>query len=75
MPKPDAARHNPDPDHLRKLVDATGLSQVKAAERIGVSDRTMRAWLAGDQTFPYTAQYALEALAGKASATRRRARR
>ena len=69
VPKPDAAKYNPDPEHLRRLVDATGLSQVKAAERIGVSQRTMRAWLAGDQTFPYTAQFALEALATSKAGT------
>jgi DNA transposition AAA+ family ATPase len=61
--KPNAENFNPNPKYLRKLVEASGLSQVRAAKRIGVSDRTMRAWLAGDQDFPYTAQYALEQLA------------
>ncbi len=64
MQKPNAADHNPDPAYMRSLVEASGLSQVKAAQQIGVTDRTMRAWLAGDQSFPYTAQYAMEQLAG-----------
>ena len=59
---PDSGKYNPDPTYLRQLLTASGLSRVEAAERIGVSPRTMRAWLAGDEAFPYAAQYALERL-------------
>ncbi len=63
MALPNAEDHNPDPDYMRSLVEASGLSQRKAAAQIGVGERTMRAWLAGDQSFPYAAQYAMEQLA------------
>jgi len=47
--KPNAASHNPDPAYLRGLLDAAGLSQRKAAELLGISDRVMRYYLS-DQT-------------------------
>jgi predicted transcriptional regulator len=65
--KPNAARHDPRPEYLRALVDKTGLSQRAAAERIGISARLMRYYLALDageaRTAPYPVQFALEALA------------
>jgi hypothetical protein len=64
--KPDAANHNPDPDYLRGLIDRAKLSQREAAERVGVSDRMMRYYLAyGDENrpCPYAVQYLLERLA------------
>lgn len=66
--KPNAASHNPDPAYLRGLLDAAGLSQRKAAEVLGISDRVMRYYLS-DQTSdkyrpaPYPVQFALECLA------------
>ena len=65
--KPDASKHDPRPEYLRALVDRTGLSQRATAERIGISDRLLRYYLApeisGDRRVaPYPVQYALEQL-------------
>lgn len=64
--KPNAAKHNPDPDYLRELLERTGLSQREAARRIGVSERTMRYYLSTDpeawKPAPYPVQYAIESL-------------
>jgi transposase len=70
MNQPDASQHNPAPEYLRALVERSGLSQRAAAQRIGVSERVMRYYLAAEgsdgwRAAPYTVQYALEALAGK----------
>ena len=55
--QPDAARyHDPDPAYLRSLIAAAGLSQREAARRIGIPERSMRAFLARR-----TASSALEA--------------
>lgn len=67
MPKPDAKQHNPAPTYLRSLVERSGLSQRKAAECIGITDRVMRYYLSDEssETFrpaPYTVQFALECL-------------
>lgn len=59
---PDASRHDPRPDYLRALVAASGLSQRAAAQRIGISERVMRYYLAGDRPAPYPVQYAMESL-------------
>lgn len=66
--KPDARKHDPSPDYLRALLETAGLSQRQAAERIGISDRLMRYYLADESSessrvAPYTVQYALEMLA------------
>lgn len=66
--KPNASHHNPDPRYLRGLLDQAGISQRKAAELIGISDRAMRYYLSDEdhQTYraaPYTVQFALECLA------------
>lgn len=65
--KPDASLHNPDPAYLRGLLDQAGLSQRAAAERIGISERMMRYYLApagaDHRPAPYTVQFALESLA------------
>jgi transcriptional regulator with XRE-family HTH domain len=65
--KPDAALHKPDAAYLRSLVKACGITQAKAAEAIGISERTMRNYLSQDPaTFrpaPYSVQYTLEQLA------------
>ena len=69
--KPDADNHDPTPAYLRSLIEAAGLSQRQAAQRIGISERQMRYYLAEPgQTArsaeaPYPVQYALEALAGR----------
>lgn len=73
---PDVRHHRPDPVYLLGLLDKAGLSQSEAARRLGISDRTMRRYLAlperrddsGDTVAervicPYTVQFALEMLA------------
>lgn len=60
---PDAAKHDPRPEHIRALIDRSGLSQRKAAARIGISERVMRYYCAGERDAPYPVQYALESLA------------
>jgi len=60
--KPDPSTLTSDPAYLRGLLAQAGLSQRAAARAIGVNERTMRDWLAGKYQWPYTAQYALEAL-------------
>lgn len=66
--KPDSSRHNPDPRYLRGLLEQAGISQRKAAELLGITDRAMRYYLSDEvsATFrpaPYPVQYALECLA------------
>lgn len=70
--KPDRSLHNPDPRYLRGLLERAGLSQRKAAELIGITDRAMRYYLSdvgsnGYRAAPYTVQFALECLAAKRS--------
>lgn len=60
---PDASRHWPRPEYLRALLERAGLSQREAARRIGISERVMRYYLAGEREAPYPVQYALEGLA------------
>lgn len=74
---PDPVHHRPDPDYLRFLLQSAGLTQQAAADRIGVSGRIMRQYLADRHALtavsaPYPVQFALEALARDAQ---RRARR
>jgi transcriptional regulator with XRE-family HTH domain len=66
--KPDASRHDPRPEYLRALVEQAGLTQRAAAQRIGVSERLLRYYLASDgaaeqRVAPYPVQFALEQLA------------
>jgi transcriptional regulator with XRE-family HTH domain len=61
---PDASKHDPRPEYLRALLDQTGLSQHATARRIGISERVMRYYLAGEREAPYPVQYAIERLAG-----------
>ena len=71
--KPDARLHDPQPEYLRLLIARSGLSQREAARQIGIGERTMRQYLAGQRTHadgsvtpcvaPYPVQYALERLA------------
>ena len=59
--KPDPSTYRPDPDYLRELCDSTGLSRAAIARDVlGVSERCLYLWLAGDRDFPYTAQFTLE---------------
>lgn len=66
--KPDASRHDPRPEYLRALVADAGLTQRAAAERIGISARLLRYYLADETVIdrriaPYPVQFALEQLA------------
>lgn len=63
--KPDASLHNPDPEYIRGLVVASGLSQHMAALRIGISVRMLKYYIsaADYRPAPYVVQYALEMLA------------
>jgi transcriptional regulator with XRE-family HTH domain len=44
---------------LQKLLDSAGLSQRGAAKEIGISERQMRRYIAGDATVPKVIEYAL----------------
>lgn len=59
---PDAGLHRPDPDYLRALLEAAGLSQRECARRLGVAERQFRQYLTGKTAAPYVVQYALESL-------------
>jgi hypothetical protein len=66
--KPDASRHDPRPEYLRALLAEADVSQRAAAERIGISERLMRYYLAPESSSdrrvaPYPVQYTLEQLA------------
>ena len=66
--KPDASQHNPDPRYLRGLLEQAGISQRKAAELLGITDRVMRYYLSAEtsdsyRAAPYPVQFALECLA------------
>lgn len=66
--KPDASLHNPDPRYLRGLLERAGISQRRAAELIGITDRAMRYHLSDEASAsfrpaPYAVQFALECLA------------
>ena len=60
--KPDVTLYNPNPDYLRELIANSGLTQKQAAKAIGHNERTMRYWLTGKHTFPYTVQFTMEVL-------------
>ena len=62
---PDISKHNPAPQYLRELLARAGLTQAAAAEKLGLTPRTMRLYLQADGglTAPYPVQFCLEALA------------
>lgn len=47
------------PRQLRKLIEDARLSQSKAARLIGLTDRSMRRYIAGDVEVPRSVEYAL----------------
>ena len=58
--------YNPDPKHIRKLLERGGLTQRGAARLLMVSPRTMRYWCSEDASrgeIPYPVQLALEFIA------------
>jgi DNA-binding transcriptional regulator YiaG len=66
---PDAENYNPEPNEVRMLIEDCctkyNYSRNRLAQQIGVSDRTIRYWVSGDKSIPYTAQYALEVLSSE----------
>jgi transcriptional regulator with XRE-family HTH domain len=60
---PDAIGFNPSPDYIRGLISQIPLSQREIARRIGVSDRYIRALVAGSRECSYPVQFCLEVLA------------
>ena len=65
---PDSAQHNPSPEYLLGLIKIADITQRAAADRIGISDRLLRYYLAdqastSSRVAPYPVQYALEMLA------------
>lgn len=70
--QPDASRHDPRPEYIRALVERSGLPQVDAAARIGITARALRYYIRGQRPArgggtqpclaPYPVQYALERL-------------
>jgi hypothetical protein len=65
--RPDANKHNSDPNYLRSLIKRAQLSQREAARRIGITERMMRYHLSlNSRSYipaPYSVQFALECLA------------
>jgi transcriptional regulator with XRE-family HTH domain len=47
------------PARLQKLLDGAGLSQRGAAKALGINERTMRKYVAGESTVPPAIEYAL----------------
>ncbi len=70
MDGPDASLHVTDPAYLRELLKQAGLSQRRAALKLGLNERTMRYYCAGRHEIPYVVQYAMEMAALHAQARR-----
>jgi len=51
-----------DADRIRELLRRAGLSQRAAARELGIDERSMRHWCAGDYAPPKMALLALECL-------------
>jgi hypothetical protein len=69
--KPDFTKHNPAPEYLQGLIDRADLTRRRGGWQLGVSARTLRAWLAPAEVAsmreaPYSAQFLLEVLADQA---------
>ena len=60
---PNAKKYNPDPDYIAGLLEKIDLPQAEIAARIGVTDRAIRYWVAGEKPIAYPAQFCLECLA------------
>ncbi len=60
--KPDATKLDTSPEYVQALIGSTGMTQPDLARQIGVTDKTIRNWLAGRQPWPYTAQFAIECI-------------
>lgn len=60
--KPDARKHNPDPEYIRSAIAATGLSLYKLSDQIGVTRAGIYKWIKGESPCPYPAQFCIESL-------------
>ncbi len=60
---PNAGNYNPDPEYVAELLEKIDLLQLEVAALIGVTDRAIRYWVAGEKPIPYAAQFCLECLA------------
>ena len=63
----DLTKHNPDPQYLRSILEALGMSQRQSARMLGLSERMMRYYLSDPNSenyreAPYLVQFALESL-------------
>ena len=47
------------PAQLQRLLDSAELSQRRAAKEIGINERTMRKYIAGESKIPKTVELAL----------------
>ena len=50
-------------NQLQRLLDRAGLSQRGAAKALGINERTMRKYVAGDQVIPKAIEIAVRCLA------------
>ena len=68
---PNAATHNPDPDYLRGLIAASGVSINECAKRCGVSKSNFKQWLDSKHPSeaPYAIQFCLEVLSQNSQET------
>ncbi len=60
--KPNASTHDPRPEYCRDLVNSTGMTRAALAKQLGMNDRTLRRYMAGERKFPYLVQLALESI-------------
>lgn len=59
MPTPNAVhtpreKENLTPEELKSFMDANGISIKELAELLGVTERAVKMWLAGDRDFSVT---------------------
>lgn len=70
MGAPDAGLHRKEADYARLVLGqlkAAGMSEREVAQRVGLSDRVLRAYKTGEQAMSYAVQFALEALCSQVS--------
>jgi hypothetical protein len=53
------------PKQLQKFLDDNGMSQRRAAKEIGIHERTMRLYIAGELPVPRAIEFALRWLASQ----------
>jgi transcriptional regulator with XRE-family HTH domain len=58
------------PAELRRILERHGLTQVGAAEALGITDRQMRRYVAGDRPVPVMLDYALRWMTQKGTAAK-----